>query len=295
MRSACTPSLLVMRLHSISKYKYYKCGIKYMLLSNLEYVPLRLLRKFILTERLLKNINRILPYYVTNQNQVDPKPIVDQYEKYLFAEDIILKGKTILEIGTGATNSTGYEMAARKWGYIHLMEPYAKFDKGLDDLLLSRLASPRNYDKQILKSQVQRLGELKAIENQSIDLILSNSVLEHVLDPQKLFSELKRVLRNDGVMLHIVDYRDHFFKYPYHFLQFSKKNWDRFLNPGDLPVWRLDDSLQIIKELSLSVQIIEQKVDSEIFDRIKPNISNDYDLNNPFIGVSFAVLQVKKK
>lgn len=266
-----------------------------MLLSNLEYVPLRLLRKFIFTEQLLKKVDQILPYFVTNQNQVDPIPIVDQYEKYLSIEDNIIKEKTILEIGAGTTNSTGYEMAAREWGFIHLIEPYAELDKALDDLLLCRLSDPRDYDKQILKSKVQRVRGLEAIESQSVDIVLSNSVLEHVLDPQKLFSELKRVLRDDGVMLHIVDYRDHFFKYPYHFLQFSKKNWDRFLNPGDLPVWRLDDSLLIIKELSLSVQIIEQKVDSEIFDRIKPNISNHYDLNNPFIGVSFAVLLVKKK
>ncbi|MBC8146405.1 MAG: methyltransferase domain-containing protein [Bacteroidetes bacterium] len=265
-----------------------------MLLSNFEYVPLRLLRKFIFTEKLLKKVNQFIPYYVTSQNQVDPKPIVDQYEKYLTMDDNIIKEKTILEIGTGITNSSGYEMAAREWGFIYLMEPYAELDKELDDLLLSRLVKSQDRNNKILKSQVQRLGELEAIENQSIDLILSNSVLEHVSNLQKLFSELKRVLSEDGVMLHIVDYRDHFFKYPYHFLQFSRKNWDRFLNPGDLPVWRLDDSLQIIDELDLSVQILEQRIDNQNFDKIKPNISNDYDLNNPFIAVSFAVLQVKK-
>ena len=35
-------------------------------------------------------------------------------------------------------------------------------------------------------------------------------------------------------MLHVVDYRDHFFKYPLHFLQFSQNTWRRFLNPGRL-------------------------------------------------------------
>ena len=139
-------------------------------------------------------------------------------------------------------------MAAREWGFIHLMEPYAEFDETLDDLLLSRLADSQDYDKQILKSRVQRLRGLKAIESQSVDIILSNSVMEHVSDPHELFGELKRVLRNDGVMLHIVDYREHFFKYSYHFLQSSRRTWNRFLNPGDLPVWRLDDTLQIINE-----------------------------------------------
>ena len=266
-----------------------------MLLSNLEYVPLRLLRKFIFTKQSLKRFGQFIPYYLSSQNQLGPKPIVDQYEKYLLAKNTIVKERIILEIGVGATNSCGYEMAVRGWGYIYLLEPYIELDEKQDDLLLCRLANTRNYEKQKIKSQVQRLEELKTVESQSVDLILSNSVLEHVLKPEDLFIELKRVLRNDGMMLHIVDYRDHFFKYPYHFLQFSKKVWDRFLNPGDLPVWRLYDSLQIIKELNLSVQIVEQQVDDAFFERIRPHISNDYDLSNPFIKVCFAVLQVKKK
>ncbi|MFQ5686111.1 MAG: methyltransferase domain-containing protein [Candidatus Scalindua sp.] len=266
-----------------------------MLLSNLEYVPLRLLRKFIFTKQLFKKFSQFVPYYVTNQNQLDPKPTVNQYEKYLSAENNALKEKTILEIGVGTTNSCGYEMAARGWGFIYLLEPYAELDEIQDDLLLCKLAKERGYEKQRIKSQVQRLKETKMIGNQSVDLILSNSVLEHVLEPQELFSALKRVLKNDGVMLHIVDYRDHFFKYPYHFLQFSKNVWNRFLNPGDLPVWRLDDSLQIIKDVNLSVQIVDQQADSAFFERIRPHISNDYDRNSPFIEVSSAVLQVKKK
>ena len=160
---------------------------------------------------------------------------------------------------------------------------------------MNKLANEQNDEKLRIKSGVRRIKELKIIEDQSIDLILSNSVLEHVLEPQELFSELKRVLKNNGVMLHIVDYRDHFFKYPYHFLQFSKKIWNRFFNPGDLPVWRLDDYLQIIKELDLSIQILDQQVDKDSFEIIKPYISSDYDPSDTFIGVGFAILRVNKE
>ena len=94
-----------------------------MLLSNLEYVPLRLLRKFIFTKQSLKRFGKFIPYYLSSQNQLDPKPIVDQYEKYLVTENTILKDKMILEIGVGATNSCGYEIIERKWGFVYSQEP----------------------------------------------------------------------------------------------------------------------------------------------------------------------------
>jgi SAM-dependent methyltransferase len=38
------------------------------------------------------------------------------------------------------------------------------------------------------------------IENNSIDLIVCDNVLEHILDPDQLFSEIRRVLRSDGFL-----------------------------------------------------------------------------------------------
>jgi len=38
------------------------------------------------------------------------------------------------------------------------------------------------------------------IESDSIDLIVCDNVLEHILDPDQLFSEIRRVLRNDGFL-----------------------------------------------------------------------------------------------
>ena len=47
-----------------------------------------------------------------------------------------------------------------------------------------------------------KLGEPLPFEDDSFDLILSNMVLEHVADIRFVASELDRVLRPDGVMLH---------------------------------------------------------------------------------------------
>ncbi|MCK4793429.1 MAG: class I SAM-dependent methyltransferase, partial [Desulfobacteraceae bacterium] len=230
-----------------------------------------------------------------NQNQADPKPIVDEYERHFRAQNVLPSDITILEIGAGATNSTGYEMAARGWGEIYLLEPYVNFAEAQDRELLEKLCLERNLDEQWLKARVARLKSMQEVENESMDVILSSSVLEHVSDPHEFFAGLEKALKKDGAMLHVADFRDHFFKYPYHFLQFSKKTWNRWLNPGNLPAWRLSDHLSIMKDLDLTVQILHHRVDREAFEKIKRYVSKDYDLDDPLLAVTTAVLWVKKK
>ncbi|MDD2902160.1 MAG: class I SAM-dependent methyltransferase, partial [Syntrophales bacterium] len=213
--------------------------------------------------------------------------------KYLQGRGLVISGKSILEVGAGATNSTGYELSRRFPGNdILLLEPCVEFDAIADRKLQPLSAgSPENCCQQF---PIRRLQDSGALEDRSIDLILSHSVLEHVAQPQAFFQELKRILRPEGLMLHIADYRDHFFKYPYHFLQFSRKTWNRCLNPGDLPGWRLGEHLQIIRGLDLHVEILDQQREAAAFAKIRPHISPDYDLNDPYLDVTRAVLAVTR-
>jgi SAM-dependent methyltransferase len=54
-------------------------------------------------------------------------------------------------------------------------------------------------------------GRTIPLRDHSIGLIISKSVLEHVPQDQvePLVSEMRRVLKSDGMMLHIIDLRDH--------------------------------------------------------------------------------------
>lgn len=262
-----------------------------MLLSNLEYIPLRILRKFVFKESFLIKFGRFIPYYLTNRNQIDPALIINQYEEYLPARTPC---NTILEIGVGATNSSGYAMIAHQWAeQVYLLEPYVSFYPACDTDLLNQLASKTQLTASAIKEKVFRFQDIQKIENQSVDLILSSSVLEHVLTPATLFRELKRILKTDGMMLHLVDYRDHFFKYPYHFLQFSKKTWHKYLDPGDLPGWRLQTHVDLFQKIGLSVDIVFQQQEKSHFEKIKPYISIDYNKQDPLLSVSFAALLVK--
>lgn len=265
-----------------------------MLWSNLEYIALRLLRRHLFTEKLLARCGRFIPYYRCNYNQVDPRPVVDLYERFLGARGLDLAGKRILEVGAGATNSTGYEMSRRFPGSdILLLEPFADFDPAADAKLLAGLSRGPEIAK--IKERVRRLTDFAEIRDQSIEVILSHSVLEHVDHPRAFFQELQRVLAPDGVMLHIADYRDHFFKYPYHFLQFSKKFWNRYLNPGDLPGWRLGDHLAAARDLGLKATILEEQTDTAAFTRIWPYISSDYDPDDPHLAAAQVVLYLTRE
>ena len=52
-------------------------------------------------------------------------------------------------------------------------------------------------------------GASSGVPDASVDLILSNSVIEHVLDVEELVAELDRVAAPGGVQYHFVDFSDH--------------------------------------------------------------------------------------
>lgn len=76
------------------------------------------------------------------------------------------------------------------------------------------------------------------IADSSIDFIVSNATMEHipkeVLDG--IMKECYRILKPDGIMSNVIDYRDHGSYFDdsvsvYNFLQYSERKWN-FLNPS---------------------------------------------------------------
>lgn len=72
----------------------------------------------------------------------------------------------------------------------------------------------------------------------SIDVITSTNTLEHISphDIQKILLECHRLLRNDGLMILFIDYKDHYSYFDhnisaYNFLQYSDRKWMLF-NPS---------------------------------------------------------------
>lgn len=246
--------------------------------DKLEYVALRVVRRFLFTPRRLNALGRYLPYYRVNQGQLDPGAIATAYAADLARLGCALAGRRVLEIGSGASNGVGYAMAALGAARVVCQEPYAPFDVGLDARHLSGFVARHPG---VRFSVVDRVTTLDDLPDGSFDVVVSNSVLEHVADPPALFAALARVLAPDGVMLHRVDYRDHFFKYPFHFLLFSRFAWKWFLNPGDLPRWRCDDHWNQLARAGFDTTVLSLERDPEAFARVAGRLHPEYRRRDP--------------
>jgi SAM-dependent methyltransferase len=196
----------------------------------------------------------------------------------------------VVEVGSGRTNSVGYLLAALGAARVICLEPIAELDRAHDEKLLKSIASLRNTTPKGIADRVDRVHSLIGVRDGSVDIVLSSSVLEHVKELETTLGELKRVTRPAGTMLHLVDYRDHFFKYPYHFLQFSRATWEGLLDPGDLPRWRLSDHVLALRNLGYQVTILDRREDPEAFRAIKPRLAAEFDPADPDLAVTFAAI-----
>ncbi len=241
--------------------------------NDLYYFTMRLLRKYLFPLAVPARVRRFIPLIRPNKGTTSGAKVVNLYDRYLTGIDPAwLNSKVILEVGIGESNSSCYEMAARGALKCYALEPYVKFNEGVDAPLLAACAKQHDIDPVALASRVLRVMDIAALDAQSVDLVVSNSVLEHVMDNAQLATALHRVLKPNGRMLHIVDYRDHFFTYPYHHLLWSQKVWRRFLDPGDLPRWRIGDHVTAFEGAGFSVQILKADPISAEFEKIRARV-----------------------
>jgi len=97
-------------------------------------------------------------------------------------------------------------------------------------------------------------------------------------------------------MLHRVDYRDHFFKYPFQFLTFPKAIWDNLLNPGDLTRLRLDDHLRALAQSGFRTDVFEREKDVPNFTAVAPFLAPEFAGRDPdMLAVTLAALFCRKE
>jgi len=109
---------------------------------------------------------------------------------------------------------------------------------------------------------LDRFWEDTGLPDGSVDLILSASVLEHLRKPDAVLRESSRILRPDGWMLHLVDLRDHFFRYPFEMLKYSPRAWSLLTThtggSGFQNRWRLPQWLDALEQCGFNTQVIPQ-------------------------------------
>lgn len=256
-------------------------------LARTEYFALRLIRRFLFDERLANRLAEWLPHYRKSVNETRPETIVAAYRESLARAGLVMNGKRVLEVGAGRTNGVGYGLAAEGADQVWTLEPFAPYDADMD---LAMLHARHGEDAGRIAQRTHRVRDFIEMPSSGIDLLLSNSVLEHVTEPDAFFAQCRRVLNHDGVMLHRVDYRDHFFKYPYAFLTYSDRTWSRWLDPGDLPRWRLGDHVSALQRAGFSVEVIERTMLPDEFERVRNRLATRFAAAGPDVAVSQATL-----
>ncbi|HBC72894.1 MAG: Methyltransferase type 12 [Candidatus Amesbacteria bacterium GW2011_GWB1_47_19] len=163
-------------------------------------IPLTLVQN--LTYSLFPGMRTIVEKYITNSYWFGSSHVEYNQKQYIAFRSVInkftnIENKTILELGPGG--SIGFGQLCIKDG----AKKYYAVDEG-DHL---GVTGDQHKEKIEFISIGQNSGY--PLKDDSIDIIYSCAVLEHVHDLELCFREMMRVLKKGGFMNHQVDLRDH--------------------------------------------------------------------------------------
>ena len=251
---------------------------------NLRYLFLRVIRHFMpssLARLFLKHRLIIRPGLETS----DPKAAVDRYLAALEELGCTFQNKRVLVLGYGGSFTVGCSLLHCGAQHVVLCDPYAPPDHDSNRLLLPRNSSylykkgelvlPNPAFISLLEGDIRQVAAEGSI--QPIDIVVSSSVYEHLDDVEGITSALARITRPDGLGLHFVDLRDHFFRYPCEMLRFSRETWRGWLNPtSNLNRYRLWDYRRALEGFFSKVEIEILDRDEAALEKIRPAIRSEF-------------------
>jgi hypothetical protein len=206
---------------------------------NLPYLVPRLARHF-LPENLVRALllrNLIIRPGLETSN---PFAAVQRYVDLLSERGLSFQGKRVLVFGYGGRFDLGFGLLREGAAHVILADKYARPDEARNRQMFGAEEKYFHVEKQGLRPrrewmtlvetdirEVQALGVMAPV-----DMVLSSSVYEHLDDVEGITRALAALTKSDGIHLHFVDLRDHFFKYPFEMLRFSEPTWRKWLNPS---------------------------------------------------------------
>jgi hypothetical protein len=195
-----------------------------------------------------------------------------------------LEGKQVFVLGYGGFFGLGVELLRRGARHVVLCDPYAQEDQRANLLLADGAAPFLRREGNSVSADPRWLTVFHgsaAAYGETIqprpDLILSSSVCEHLQDPLGTLATLRRLMGEHGAQLHIVDVRDHFFRYPFEMYCHSEWVWTRILEPRShlnrLRPWQWE---ALFRQQFQSVQL--RVLDSDVvrFRREKSRIRSEF-------------------
>jgi SAM-dependent methyltransferase len=255
---------------------------------NLPYLVPRLVRRFLpekLVRALLLRSWIIQPGLETS----NPAEAVHRYVDVLSRRGLSFQNKRVLVFGYGGRFDTGVGLLNEGAAHVILCDKYALPDEIHNRRLFSKEEKyfiaeknkfyPRTEWMTLLQADIRDMHVRDLME--PVDMVVSSSVYEHLDDVEGVTSALASLTKPDGIQIHFVDLRDHFFKYPFEMLRFSSGIWLNWLNPSSnhnrYRLWNYRSAFEACFE-NVEIEILTREV--EAFQRLRPHIRPEFISGN---------------
>ncbi len=226
-------------------------------------------------------LNRLMFWrvYSSNFEQLDRsfETMLSVFERH----GVSIKGRTILEVGPGNSKIIGYNLINHGAKKIVLLDKFPRFQNSerqrkFQEDELEFIARKYNIPKQDFSDSLLLSGNMRFLPCDvcdshlvDVDIIISNSVLEHVKNIETTIECMSKILVDGGYMYHNIDLRDHYnFESPFLFYKYEDDVWDKYLTKEGVSYTnrlRYDDYIDLFKKYSFEViseDIVRQDLSS---------------------------------
>jgi hypothetical protein len=188
----------------------------------LDYLVLRLIRRHLPDRAIRALLGRGLVIRPGLETRA-PQAAARRFLEALRSSGDAIMGRRVMIFGYGGRFDVAVELLQAGAGHVVLLDPYAA------PLPTSKLSAESAGRLTVLNAP---LDSYVSSGGAPVDLVLSNSVMEHVGDVLEVVKDLALATAPRGQHFHFIDLRDHFFRHPFEMLCYSERQWRRFLNPG---------------------------------------------------------------
>lgn len=256
---------------------------------NLPYLIPRLIRHF-LPERLVRTLllrNIIIQSGLETNN---PFAAIQRYVDVLSKRRRSFQGKRVLIFGYGGRFDIGFGILKEgRAAHVILCDKYAPPDELHNKQMFAseekyfvmeqKGVRPRPEWMTLVESDIRDIQSSGNLE--PVDIVISSSVYEHLEDVEGITQALARLTRPDGIHIHYVDLRDHFFKYPFEMLRFSERTWRTWLNPSsNHNRYRLWDYRRVFQACFVQVEIDVLSREEDAFRKVMPHLRREFVSGN---------------
>lgn len=228
-----------------------------------------------------------------------PEETARWYGEHAQARGQALDGKTVCVVGFGGSFGVGVhllELGARR---VILQDPFAPLrpvrngaiSEVLRDKYFTVSGDSWTPDPDRLVVLRDHLEPYAQDHPGTADFVVSRAVFEHVDNVDSLVRACFLLTKPGGLNFHLVDLRDHFFKYPFEMLSYSATTWRCWLNASNnLNRLRLPDYERIFGRVfgSAEIEVITRL--REEFRSARPRVRSEFLTGDEDVDAAARVL-----